>query len=100
MMQDQQQLKVAEISNYVMEGSVAVSAASPLLPLPPIPARHRRPKVREVSSRFMSPVVSNIHSRPRQPEVDSLGATDDNIPIESLRFLSRLSVRCFVVARE
>ncbi|KAI4296109.1 hypothetical protein L6164_036094 [Bauhinia variegata] len=84
-MQEQKQLEVTENRNPVMEETGAVSAAPAPPPPPPPPSHHRRPRVREVSSRFMSPVVSSVQRRPRQqhPEVDPLGTADENRSIEN-----------------
>ncbi|KAJ7946490.1 QWRF motif-containing protein 2-like [Quillaja saponaria] len=70
-----------------MEAATMVSTtpAPPLPPPPPTPSNHRRPRVREVSSRFMSPAVSSVQRRPRQhqSEADSLCCADENRPIEN-----------------
>ncbi|MED6160057.1 hypothetical protein PIB30_047857 [Stylosanthes scabra] len=67
---------------------VTDASAPPPPPPPPTPSNHRRPRVREVSSRFMSPAVSSTAPRPRhhhqQPEVDSSNSSDENHrPIEN-----------------
>ncbi|XP_015959166.1 protein ENDOSPERM DEFECTIVE 1-like isoform X1 [Arachis duranensis] len=57
------------------------ASAPPPPPPPPTPSNHRRPRVREVSSRFMSPAVSSTAPRRRhhqQPEVDSSNSSDEN----------------------
>lgn len=90
MIHDQKQLKTTEKFNSAME-TVAIAAAVPAPPpppLPPSPSQHRRPRVREVSSRFMSPSVSSVQRRPRQQqqpqaEVDPLSTADENRPIEN-----------------
>ncbi|KAE9591559.1 putative QWRF family protein [Lupinus albus] len=48
-------------------------------PLPPTPSHNRRPRVREVSSRFMSPSVSTVQRRRHQ----QLEADENNRPIEN-----------------
>lgn len=95
MMQEQKQLKVTEKSNSAMETVPAVPAPPPP-PLPPSPSHHRRPRVREVSSRFMSPAVSSVQRRPRQqqPEVDPLSTADENRPMENSQTPFPLGSQC------
>ncbi|KAJ7967895.1 QWRF motif-containing protein 2-like [Quillaja saponaria] len=68
-----------------MEAVVSTSPAPPPPPPPPTPSHHRRPRVREVSSRFMSPAVSSVQrrSRPHQSEPDPLCCADENRPINN-----------------
>ncbi|CAL0309164.1 unnamed protein product [Lupinus luteus] len=57
----------------------ATADSAPPPPLPPTPSHNRRPRVREVSSRFMSPSVSAAQRRRhQQPEAD-----ENNRPIEN-----------------
>ncbi|XP_041028791.1 LOW QUALITY PROTEIN: protein ENDOSPERM DEFECTIVE 1-like [Juglans microcarpa x Juglans regia] len=103
-MQQQQQAKVSDNSAATEE---AVSPPYP--PPPPPPPSQRRPRVREVSSRFMSPVISSSSSvssnsssplskphrstsvqRPRQRHLDMepLSCSDENRPGESVQIQS------------
>lgn len=103
-MQQQHPAKGADENSTVMEtGAVAVLAeVSPHPPPPPPPPSQRRPRVREVSSRFMSPVISSSASanssppfhktqrsssvhRPRRQHLDAdpLCCSDENRPAES-----------------
>ncbi|XP_061354206.1 protein ENDOSPERM DEFECTIVE 1-like [Gastrolobium bilobum] len=68
MQEQHRHLRVSENPNSSTDD---VSAAPP--PPPPPPSNHRRPRVREVSSRFMSPSVS----RRQRQEADS-NSTDEN----------------------
>ncbi|KAK4270593.1 hypothetical protein QN277_019381 [Acacia crassicarpa] len=87
MIQEHKHIKVTEKSNSAMEMVTDAPAPPPppLPPPPPSPSHQRRPRVREVSSRFMSPVVSSVQRRPRQQqsEADPLGTADENRPAEN-----------------
>lgn len=86
-MQEHKQLKVTEKSNSSMETVKDATAPPPppLPPPPPTPSHQRRPRVREVSSRFMSPAVSSVQRRSRhqQSEVDPLSTADENRLVEN-----------------
>ncbi|KAF5472585.1 hypothetical protein F2P56_009293 [Juglans regia] len=104
-MQQQQQAKVSDNSTAATEEAVS----PPYPPPPPPPPSQRRPRVREVSSRFMSPVISSSSSassnsssplskphrstsvqRPRQRHLDMepLSCSDENRPVESVQIQS------------
>ncbi|KAG6639244.1 hypothetical protein I3843_10G082400 [Carya illinoinensis] len=101
-MQQQQQAKVSDNSTAATEEAVS----PPYPPPPPPPPSQRRPRVREVSSRFMSPVISSSSSassnsssplskphrstsvqRPRQRHLDMepLSCSDENRPVECVQ---------------
>ncbi|CAL0334523.1 unnamed protein product [Lupinus luteus] len=78
----QQNQPITVSQNPISETLVSVSVSPPPPPpppLPPTPSNNRRPRVREVSSRFMSPAVSTVQRRRHhQPEED-----ENNKPIEN-----------------
>ncbi|KAK7246064.1 hypothetical protein RIF29_40922 [Crotalaria pallida] len=78
-MMQQQQQHITVSLNTDSENTLP-SPPPPPPPLPPTPSHNRRPRVREVSSRFMSPSVSTI-SRRRQNQ--SSEGDENNRPIEN-----------------
>ncbi|GLT64400.1 hypothetical protein SLA2020_368970 [Shorea laevis] len=80
---------VADKSTTTMEGAAVVS---PPPPPPPPPPSLRRPRVREVSSRFMSPLISSPLAKQqrstsvhRQRQMEPLCSSDENRPTESIQ---------------
>ncbi|XP_019424791.1 PREDICTED: protein ENDOSPERM DEFECTIVE 1-like isoform X2 [Lupinus angustifolius] len=69
----QQHINVSQNPNSETTDSV------PPPPLPPTPSHNRRPRVREVSSRFMSPSVSTVQRRRHQQSEGD----ENNRPIEN-----------------
>ncbi|KAE9599152.1 hypothetical protein Lal_00044100 [Lupinus albus] len=78
----QQNQPITVSQNPISETRVSVSPPPPPPPpppLPPTPSNNRRPRVREVSSRFMSPAVSTVQRRRHHHSEED----ENNKPIEN-----------------
>ncbi|OIW13890.1 hypothetical protein TanjilG_31779 [Lupinus angustifolius] len=76
----QQNQPITVSQNPISETFVSVSPPPPPPPpLPPTPSNNRRPRVREVSSRFMSPAVSTVQRRRHQQSEED----ENNKPVEN-----------------
>ncbi|KAB8909408.1 hypothetical protein FH972_026805 [Carpinus fangiana] len=83
------------MNELVADKPTTTMVVSPPPPPPPPPPSLRRPRVREVSSRFMSPLISSPLAKQqrstsvhRQRHMDPLCSSDENRPTESIQIQS------------